>query len=172
MLDETTYNNLVTFLDDQRTAAANGDVASIGREPLLRQLKSSLRTALTAAYGTGSVTKLAEVGVEFTQTGTLQINEADPDAVRNLFGGTDGAFLAMGKALDDYAQSTGFIKNVKDRLTQQISSMDDQIANMQDRLAVQRTALQQEFIAADQAMSRLKSQMDSLNGLSTSISAF
>src|SRR5204863_8251429 len=115
-----------------------------------------------AAYGAGSVTKLAEVGVEFTQTGTLQINEqvfsaavaADPDAVRNLFGGDNGAFLAVGAALDDYAQSTGFIKNVKDRLTQQITKMDDQIANMQERLAVQRAALQQDYIAADTVMSR------------------
>ena len=38
--------------------------------------------------------------------------------------------------------------------------MDDQIAAMQARLALQREALQREFIAADQAMSRLKNQSE------------
>jgi flagellar hook-associated protein 2 len=176
----TTYNNLVKFLDDQRTASANGDLSSIGREPLLRQLKSSLRTALIGSYGTGAATHLAEIGIEFTQTGTIQLNQAvfssavanDPDAVRSLLGAADGAFPAVVNALDSYAESTGFIKNVRDRLSQQITSMDSQISSMQDRLAIQRAALQQQFIAADQAMSRLKAQMSSLNGLSTTISAF
>jgi flagellar hook-associated protein 2 len=176
----TTYNNLVKFLDDQRNAAVRGETGNIGRDPVLRQLKSSLRTALLGTYGTGVVSHLAEVGVEFTQQGTLELNErvfsaavaADPDAVRQLLGGESGAFSAVGTAIEEYASSTGFIDSVKDRLNQQITSMDGQISNMQDRLAIQRSALQQQFIAADQAMSRLKEQMNSLSSLSTTISAF
>ena len=44
--------------------------------------------------------------------------------------------------------------------------VDKQIADMQDRLAVQRISLQQEFTAADQAMTQLKSQSGTLSSMS------
>ena len=59
--------------------------------------------ALTAAYGSGAYTRLAEVGLGFTRTGQLELDEdilaealqADPDAVASLFAdATDGAFFA------------------------------------------------------------------------------
>ena len=40
------------------------------------------------------------------------------------------------------------------------------MGRMEDRLFVRRAALQQEFTAADAAMSRLKAQSGSLGGLS------
>ena len=167
------YNNMVKFADAQRTSAASGDAGSIGRDPILRSLRTGLRTELLGAHGAEVVTKLAEVGVEFTQTGTLQLNQArfddavetDGDAVRALFAGTGGVFPAVESLLDEYAASTGVLSSVKDRLTRQIETMDDQIAAMQARLALQRATLQREFTEADAAMSRLNGQSGSLASL-------
>ena len=167
------YNEVVKFLGEQRSKAAKGDDSSIGREPLLRQMHSTLRSQLLGAHGTGFFTRLSEVGVEFTITGTLELDTTrfkqavadDGDAVRELFAGTDGVFTSVGSTLTDYTQGNGFISDVRDRISDQIAKMEDQIASMQARLAVQREGLMREFIAADQAMSRLKAQTSSLAAL-------
>lgn len=174
----TAYNNVITFIDSQRTAANNGDATSIGHDALLRQLRSGLRDQLLGAHGSAAIQRLTEVGVEFTTNGTLSLDQATFDAavssngdqVRQLFAGTDGVFPAVESMLNGYAQSGGIIPSVEDQMNKQVSAMDDQIAQMQNRLALQRQSLQQEFTAADQAISALNSQSSSLSNLGTSLS--
>lgn len=166
----TAYNALIKFMDAQRTSAGNGDAGSIGSEPILRQLRNRLRSELLASHGSEIVTRLAEVGVGFTSTGAIQLNQARFDEaiathgedVRNLFAGPGGVFPAVETLLEEYSTSAGLLSGVKDRLNRQISTMDDQIASMQSRLALQRASLQREFTEADAAMSRLKNQSGSL----------
>jgi flagellar capping protein FliD len=140
---------------------------------MMRQLRNSLRNELVGAHGTATISHLAEVGVEFTQSGTIKLNEhvfdeaiqTHGDEVRSLFAGADGAFPAVSAVLDSYSTNAGLISNVKDRLNKQIAAMDDQIASLQARLALQRASLQREFTEADAAMSRLNSQSGSLANL-------
>ena len=172
------YNELVKFAKDQTKAAFEGDSSSIGREALLRQLRNQLRTAVGADYPGGPYTRLSEVGIEFTRTGTLELNEdmfntamADrPDDVKALFGGTTGAFAAVEDLIDQYSQASGLVSTAKDRLQKQSSSLDNQILAMQERLAVQRAYLQREFVAADAAMTRLNNQSGALASLGTNYS--
>lgn len=176
----TAYNDIVKFVTDQNAAAVEGKAGAIGRDPLLRQLRSRLRTELLAAHGAGDFTRLSEVGIEFTSTGTLKLNTtafrtaiADgPAAVQELFAGTGGVFAGVGTLLEEYTAASGLISSVQERLTKQIGTLDTQIANMQARLAVQRQALQTEFIAADVAMSRLKSQSSALGSFGAGIGSF
>lgn len=172
------YNSLVQFANSQATAAANGDSSSIGRDPLLRGLRNRLRSAIGAAYSGGVFSRLSEVGVEFTQTGTLQLNQTvfaaavsdHPDDLRQLFAGAGGAFPAVTGMLAEYSQAGGFLSTFKTQLTQQSSSLDRQIAAMQDRLAIQKAALQKEFSAADDLISQLQSQSSALTNFSSSLS--
>jgi len=172
------YNSLVQFANSQSTAAANGDASSIGRDPLLRGLRNRLRSAIGGAYSGGVFSRLSEVGVEFTQTGTLQLNQTvfaaavagHPDDLKQLFGGAGGAFPALTGMLDEYSQSGGFISTFKTQLTQQSSSLDRQIAAMQDRLAIQKAALQKEFSAAAELLSQLQSQASALTNFASSLS--
>ena len=169
----TAYNDLVKFATDQSAAAGRGD-ASIGRDPLLRQLRNQLRSALSAEYPTGGAyTALSQVGVEFTQQGTLKLDEAALDdavangtaAVSSLFVGTSGApgvFAALGSLLDGYNNANGLLPGARKQLSDQATRLNDQISTMQDRLALRRAALQREFTAADQTLSQLKSQSQSL----------
>lgn len=169
----TSYNDVLGFLEAQRVAAGNGDGRSIGSDPLLRQLRSNLRTQLLGAHGTGTYTNLAQVGIEFTRDGKLKLERskfdaalsANGDDVRALFAGTGGAFPAVQTMLSEYTTAAGTISSVKDRLNRQISSMDGQILAMQARLALQRESLQRQFTEADAAMSRLKNQSGSLASL-------
>jgi flagellar hook-associated protein 2 len=170
----TAYNDLVTFATDQAAAAGRGDQTSIGRDPLLRQLRNQLRSALSSEYATGgALTALSQAGVELTRTGTLELNAARLDealaggtaGLAALFTGTEGnpgVFAGLDGLLDNYPQGDGLLPGARRQLTEQASRFDAQIAAMQDRLALRRAALQREFIAADQAMTMLKSQTSSL----------
>jgi hypothetical protein len=60
---------------------------------VLRGLRGSLRDALLGAHGSGTLTRLAEVGLGFTRTGQLTLDRsaltaalnANPAAVQSLF---------------------------------------------------------------------------------------
>ena len=170
----TAYNDLVKFANEQTKAAGNGDSASIARDPMVRQLRSQLREALNTEYATGGAyTYLSQIGVELTQTGTLQLNEtAFNDAMANgsadvaaVLAGTatvPGALVSIESMLEEYTQSNGFLLEARDQLNDAADRLDKQIESMEVRLALRRAALQQEFIAADAAMARLKNQAGSL----------
>ena len=174
------YNDLVKFFDAQRTAAGAGDESSIGREPLLRQLRNSLRTELLGPHGSGVMTRLSEAGIEFTRNGTLELDSArfaeavaeDGDAVRALLAGSGGVFPAIEQILDGYSGSSGFISTVQNRLNTQMDAMDRQVESMQVRLAIQRESLQRQFTEADSMMSRLRSQSGSLASIGAGFGSF
>lgn len=171
----TGYNDMIGFLETQRMSAGAGDARSIGGDPLLRQLRGNLRSALLGAHGAAGAAygHLAEVGVEFTRDGKLKLDRtrfdaalaANPDDVKSLFAGTAGVFPAVQTMLAEYTNAAGLISTARDRLNKQIGLMDSQIVSMQSRLALQRDALQRQFTEADAAMSRLKNQSGSLASL-------
>jgi flagellar hook-associated protein 2 len=168
----TAYNDLVKFATDQATSAGQRDPSSIGRDPVVRELRTALRNALSTAYGSGATSYLSEVGISFTQTGTIAFDGSTFDeAVENgtdveaLFvggSGTPGAFASLETLLGAYTDIGGILPNTKEQLDAQVSRLTDQIQSLQDRLALRRAALQREFTAADAAMSRLKNQSGSL----------
>ena len=165
----TAYNGLQQFATDQATSAASGNTSSIARDPLVRALKSELRSTLLEAYGTDTLQTLSQLGVEFTRSGTLQVNSAQfatatAGGVKSVKGllGDSGAFDAVHSLLTRYTQASGTIPLAQTRLKDQVSRLDGEIANMQVRLDRQRAALQKEYTAADLAISQLKSQSGSL----------
>jgi flagellar hook-associated protein 2 len=172
----TAYNDLMKFVNDQGASAAQGNQASIGRDAMLRGIKGALRGVLSDEYDTGGpFTFLAQIGLEMTTSGTMQLKESKfNDAVKNgtadvalLLGGTDGdgAFAAIEDLLKDYTKSGGFVQSAQTQINNQVTRLATQVENMQSRLAVRRAALQKEFTAADAAMSQLKSQSGSLSNL-------
>jgi flagellar hook-associated protein 2 len=175
----TQYNDLLKFATDQGKSAANGDTASIGRDPLLRQLRDQIRSSVVSEYVTGGAyTSLSQVGVTLSRTGQMEFNEAafsaavangTADVDRLFANGGTGVFASIDTGLDRYTQTDGLLKGVTKQLIDQSSRLSDQIASMQERLAVRRAALQKEFIAADQAMTQLKSQSSSLANFGVSV---
>jgi len=180
----TAFNDLIKFTDDQNTSAANGDVASVGRDPLLRGLRNMLRSVFSADYPAGgTLTSLASVGIEFQRTGKISFNQqvfdsavaSDFTNVRRLFAGNgaqEGAFAAITAAVQSYTKADGLLSDNDDRITSQVSSLTTRINDLTARLAVRRAALQQEYIAADLAMTQLKNDSSSLGTLGSQFRLF
>ena len=171
----TAYNDILQFAKDQNTAAIAGR-PSIGRDPLLRGLRDGLRTTSMAEYGTGSLTRLAEVGIGFDAAGKMVLNEevfddaiaASPDDVQLLLTGADGksgAFGGFKTLVNSYTQAGGLVSAVRERIDEQVSNINRRLDTLEERLELRRAALQREYIAADMAMTRLKSQSSSLSSV-------
>jgi flagellar hook-associated protein 2 len=181
----TAYNDVLSFINDQSTQAANGTTGTIAHESLVAQARSTLRSVLSGVYGSGTFTHLAEVGIGFNQSGQLTLTTAtlssalsqDRAGVVALFAGTstgssgftNGAFGSVQAALDEFTRAGGFVSSAQNLLTAQGARLDTQIADMQARLAVQRATLQQQYTAADEAMTQLKSQSGTLSNSSAGL---
>ncbi|MGE0316139.1 MAG: flagellar filament capping protein FliD [Vicinamibacterales bacterium] len=168
------YNDLRAFMRTQEADAVAGK-ASIGRDPLLRGLRDSIRLALQADYG-GDLARLASAGIVSSRSGDMELDRemfdavfaASPEALQTLLSGASGdggVFGALEALVDDYAQAGGLVSDARDRLTDQMSSIGHRIDDLEARLAVRRAALQREYMAADMAMSQLNSQSASLSSL-------
>ncbi|HEY6508438.1 MAG TPA: flagellar filament capping protein FliD [Vicinamibacterales bacterium] len=169
------YNELVDFVTSQRAAALEGK-PSVATNPMVRGLHAQLRAAVLGEYGAGSITRLAGAGIGFDRAGHMTIDDeafddlvaTDPEAVQDLFAGTaggDGAFDALETLVGTYTQSDGLVPGARTRLTDQVEAVTRRIDSLEAQLLIRRDALQREFIAADQAMQRLQSQVSSLSAL-------
>lgn len=166
----TAYNELVDFMNAQVASAQRNEAASLGREPVLRQVRGMLRTMLQSTQTTSSVfSSASQVGLEFTSSGKLQLDTTAFDAavtthpaeVQQLFKGngtTTGVFTQVASGLTAFTDGAGVIRTLRTTLADRSTRLSRQIVTLEGRLNQRRLALQQEFTAAEQAMARLQSQ--------------
>ena len=176
------YNEVVSFIDDQQLAAKEKNPASIGRDPLVRDLRSQLARVLnTERTVPGVFTAISQVGLGFTRTGQLEFNEAAFDAamdrdatgVQNLVrgsGAATGAFGDLATTIATYTSAGGFLPAAQTRLNDQVSRIGERIDDMELRLAARREALQREFTAADLAIKQMNNSLGQLGSLGASLS--
>ena len=100
LVDEfiTAYNGLTDYLDEQFAASAEGNSTAIGRDGLVRGLRSSMRQTLSQAFSVGgSFSYLAEVGIGSDAADASLFDNALEDSLtdlQSLFvggGGNNGA---------------------------------------------------------------------------------
>jgi flagellar hook-associated protein 2 len=174
------YNDLVGFLDEENASAARGDGASIARDSVTRSLRGALRDRLTRQYGSGGAFQyLSQIGVGFTRTGKLSLDKTalgaaavNPADLQGLVSGSAGVFGAIQSIVGDYVDSDGLVPGAATRLGDQMERLDSRIASLEARLALRQQSLQQEYAAADRAMSQLNSQAGSLASLSSQYQSF
>jgi len=175
------YNDIVKFTNDQATSAQNG-YASIARDPLLRGFKETMRNALMTSYAGGSFEQLAGIGIGFDMNGNMTLDKptfekalsTSPADVQRLFSGTDGtggAFGNISTIVTSYTQAGGMLSSIQDRITSEVSSLGKRIDAMSAMLDIRRAALQQEYTAADLAMTQLKTQSAQISSVGSGISS-
>lgn len=163
------YNALVAFMNEQNTAATAGK-PGIGRDPVVRGLRDSLRSAVANAEEAGVYRGLAEVGIGFDATGKITVDQnvlkaavsGSPNDVRTLFA---SRFEAMKTLISGYTDAGGLVADARTRIGSQVARLGARIDTMEGQLAIRRAALQREFIAADRAMSQLNNQGSTLSQL-------
>jgi flagellar hook-associated protein 2 len=178
---QESYNGLVEFIDDQQKAAGEQNASSIGRDPLVRGLRSQLARVLNTEQSVGGTfTAISQVGLSFSRTGRLEFNESEFDtaigqdaaSVQRLFSGegtTLGVFNTLEQTIQTYTTSGGLIPTAQTRLDEQLIRIGQRIEDFEERLEIRRAALQKEFTAADLAISQLNASSGQLSALRSSL---
>ena len=169
------YNDFSLFMQ-QQFSVGGGPAGPLAGDFIGRQASSEIRQVLRGSGGGGAFGNLVEIGISFDRTGSLTIDDAvlqdalesSPSDVETLFRsetGDTGILDRMDNALQGYLGSSGLLTSVEERIDDAIGSLNQRIATMEERLVLREQELRQQFTAADQAISSLNAQMDSLGAI-------
>jgi flagellar hook-associated protein 2 len=139
-----------------------------------RQLKDAFLSNYVVSGS--SMKNIADLGIQFDRNGKLIIDSTKLDDaisnhasdVQNFFSNaTNGLCKVANNLVDSYTKSGGVIDFSHDRLQGSIDNMNARISAMQDQLSIQQQSLTAQFTAADQAISQLNNQGNSISSLSS-----
>jgi flagellar hook-associated protein 2 len=172
------YNKLREFAGKQAlNNPTTGMRSPLANDSVLRQALSDIRNTLLASNDNGGQYHyLAEIGVEFSQTGDLKFDETKfnaaldsyPTDLKKLFQGTagvDGVFDTLKAKLDNVDGTAGLVKTTRNSIDLTLKSYRDRITAQELRLDLRRNELTRLYAAADQAMSRLNAMSGQLSSL-------
>ena len=163
----TKYNTVVGHLDAQVGPAAG----LLSGDYLIRAIQQDLRSVSGYSAG-GTVTNLAEVGLEFDQFGRISfdedvfntLSESEVTAAFTFFGSPTtgfGALSAKFKSMGD--PISGLIKTQQDGYAAADRNLQSQIALMEDRINEMQLTLASKLEKADALLAMLESQQTILD---------
>lgn len=166
------YNAVLAFIQQQNTLNEKSDTSStLGGDGLLRSVEQRLRSIVqNPQYGMGDINRLNQLGIQFTRSGVLELNEekfnktlaGNPSAVQRFLAG-DGfktGFIPTLKREIGNLLNTAFgpVATRKRSLQDRIKQMDDQVAAKERQLVTKENNLKRKFAAMEETISRLKGQ--------------
>lgn len=165
----TQYNALQTEISSQ-TGTSGGALAG---QTVLNQIQETLQQMTSYTTSTGTVQSLADLGIEFSDTGVASFDSSTFDALSSqqisdaltYIGSTTTGLGGFSAQLDQYSdpvsgliqQETSGLQQTDTDLQNQISTLTTQIQTMQDNLVAQ-------LEAADSAEYSLQTQQQELAG--------
>ncbi|OFZ17860.1 MAG: flagellar hook associated protein [Bdellovibrionales bacterium RBG_16_40_8] len=166
-------NDVLSFIQSQNQMNDKTDTSrTLGGDQIIRMVESRLRRLIQdPQYGVGGdITRLSQMGIEITRSGTLKLNEdkfnqtlaSKPDHVKRFFAGDGfkvGFIPAVRKEIGVLTNSAfGAISNRKRALEDGIRRTDDNIANKEKALVRREEQLRRQFANLEETMGRLKQQ--------------
>ena len=166
------YN--AAFAEVEKNTGQNGG-ALVGDSSVL-DMQQALTQMISYAGGSGSITSLAQLGVEFTQQGTLTfdptviagLSQSQVTDALNFLGGTStGGFLEYANnTLDSITDpSSGVIVTDTQALQTQNTQDQTEITNDQAQLTLLQTSLEAQMAQANALITKLQNQTTFLEGL-------
>ena len=170
-------NAIVTQYNRLRQFYAQQTKGTLGTDSVMREVVNDIKTVLlTANSNGGQYQYLSEVGLEFTSSGDLTLDQNKLNTALNsysgdlqkLLQGTNGAggvLNGLSSTLSALDATAGIIKTTRDSIATTLSNYTNRIDMQQMRLEIRRQELIQQYTAADQAISQLKQMGGSLTNL-------
>ena len=159
----TSYNEIITFIADQKSAGWGNDSA-------FRSIKRGLQNLLVSQQGDGAYTSLSQIGFETQRDGTITLNSSslssalanDYDSVIGLFSG-DGSVEGIGSKFATYLDTLtdsvdGLYAGRKETTDSNNRRIDQRILNMEARLEQKEKTLRAQFSAMEDLVSGLNAQ--------------
>jgi flagellar hook-associated protein 2 len=168
----SSYNSVVDELDKN---VGQGGGALQGNS-LVYELTDSLESLGNYATGSGGISSLASLGIEFDKTGHLSLDSTtfnsatsnDIQDLTNFLGDTStGGFLqfAQNQLTGVLDPTTGLIPDATNSLQNQITTDNNLIATDQDNINTLQTNLQAQLSASDALVASLEQSYSLVSGL-------
>lgn len=172
-------NDVLDFIQAQNRMTDKTDTSkTLGGDQLIRMVEGRMQRLLQdPQYGIGGdITRLNQLGIEYTRNGNLKLNEdkfnqvlaKKPDDVRKFFAGDGfnvGFLPALHREISGLTDSAfGAIANRKRGLEDNIRRVDDNIANKERALERREQQLRRQFSKLEETMGRLKQQGAAISG--------
>lgn len=175
----TAYNDTLKLMRDQsRYDPGSKTAAPLQGDSTIVSLMNQLRGLAggTSTLG-GSLTRLAEIGLDPTGDGSLKVNDVKLDAavanasdLKALFGGEDptnsgnnGLALRLRQMADDLLGTDGRLTNRQKGLQERITSNGKRESELERRIALTEKRLRAQYTALDGTMGRMQGLSAYLN---------
>lgn len=161
------YNALQTQLKAQVGPAAG----LLSGDTIVSQLQDTLRQITSYHTTSGSVQSLADLGVEFSDTGQASFNQTTFNGLSDAqvadgftyLGSATTGFGALSTSLTQFSDPiTGLIAIEQSGIDRTDKSLQDQITTLTDRINLMQTNLSRQLEAADALAAELETQQKSL----------
>ena len=154
------YNTAVQQLDYNPSTKA---VGALFGDTTMTSVERSVSSVLSGAVSGNSIGTLANLGITRGDDGTMTLDSAkltaaltaNPNAVQNLFAGTNGYATKLNAALDTYTSSTGIIATRTTSLNNNLTQLGTQQTALDNRMAQYQDQLQKQYTNLDTLMSSL-----------------
>lgn len=173
----TAYNAVNTELTtDLAYNASTQTAGALQGNVMMIQLQQTLSNMLGNAVGSGSIQRLADVGISMNSDGSLSLNQTtfnaaatNPAAIKTLFSNNDatnpnndGIGVQMNTALMSALGVNGSITASLDGLNQQVQDNSQDQATLQQQLSLQQQRLTAQYGALNAQLSQMQSLSTSL----------
>jgi flagellar hook-associated protein 2 len=170
-------NAIVTQYNRLRQFYAQQTKGTLGTDSVMREVVNDIKTVLlTANSNGGQYQYLSEIGLEFTSSGDLTLDQTKLNTALNSYSGdlqkllqgtngVGGVVNSLNSTLSALDATAGIIKTTRDSIATTLSNYTNRIDEQQMRLEIRRQELIQQYTAADQAISQLKQMGGSLTNL-------
>ena len=172
---QSTVSSLTAYNADTQVA---GDLLG---DATLRSVQSQLRNVLTANFGEGALSRLADVGIQLELKGTLKVDSdklggllaSDLASVSGFFAGVDtGEGLAdkLGSTLEAVLKDGGALDAVSKGVEARIKALGERSTRMEESIAATIERYRKQFTQLDLMLSEMNAttsyltqQFDALN---------
>jgi flagellar hook-associated protein 2 len=175
-------NEVLSFIQQQNAMTEKTDTSkTLGGDALIRGVENRMRKLIQdPQFGIqGEIKRLSQLGVEFTRSGTVKLNEekfnsvlsSKPDDVRKFFAGDGfnvGFIPSIKREIAILTNSAfGSLGQKKKGLEDNLTRIDQSIANKERLMQRREDNLRRKFAKLEETMAGLKTQGAALGGIAT-----
>ncbi len=139
-------------------------------------LRTNMRQVMNAFVSSSSYSALSQIGISSTRSGSFSVSDSDtleeaisqdPEALEELFAGTDGIATSLVSLLDGYTSPGGTISSSRNAVSSKIDLLEDSIDREQEYIRVREKTLRDQFAALQEALYALQMSQAVANSYSS-----
>lgn len=181
----TAYNTVNTLVKSLTSYNADTKVAAtLNGDSTLSSIQSQLKSIISSTVGSGSATRLAEIGVTFQKDGSLKLDSTKFDkalsnsvsTVASLFvkdtkTGITGIASQLGTRIASMLDTDGILTDHTEAIQGKIDNMDDRITVLEDRMTTIEKRYRTQFSSLDTLVASLNTSASYLTQMLKSLNS-